>query len=100
MDHEIVWSGPALAELGNLLAKIAEDKPDAARKVGDRIFKHVRILAAFPQIGPVYRGEESGVVRQITYKRYRLFYQIDEVANRVEILTIRHGAREEPDRFS
>jgi len=57
----------------------------------------VEILATFPHIGPRYpRGRQSRV-REIVCRRYRIFYRVIEERKVVEILTVWHGARDEPD---
>ena len=53
------------------------------------------MLASFPNIGTARSRTASGSVREITYKKYRIFYQTHEAENFVEILAVRHGARSE-----
>ena len=35
-------------------------------------------------------------LRQIVFRSYRIFYDVFEEAHRVDVLHVRHGAREEP----
>jgi len=54
MDHQIVWSEAAIAELHEICSYIAQDDPRAAQGVLEAILDHVRILGSFPFIGPAY----------------------------------------------
>lgn len=64
--------------------------------MGRGILDHVNILASFPFIGPTYPRGAHGPLREIVFRSYRIFYDADEPAKRVEILHVWHGAREEP----
>lgn len=97
MDYEIVWTEPAVADLEAITAFIAQKSPLAAERIGQGILAHVEILRSFPSIGPIYPPGSRGPHRQITYKMYRIFYRVSEELKRVEILTVWHSAREEPE---
>jgi plasmid stabilization system protein ParE len=60
------------------------------------IVEHVGILSDFPFIGPSYPRGANGPLRQIVFRSYRIFYDVDEHSQAVSILHVRHGAREEP----
>jgi plasmid stabilization system protein ParE len=64
--------------------------------MGKGILDHVRILESFPLIGPAYPRGTRGPLREIIFRSYRIFYDASEVSKTVEILHIRHGARDEP----
>jgi plasmid stabilization system protein ParE len=97
MDYQIIWTEPALADLETIVTHIAGDNPPAAGRVGDEIIAHVELLATFPHIGPHYpRGSKSGD-REILCRSYRIFYRVFEDRQVVEVLTIWHGARQEPE---
>ena len=78
------------------LAEIAEylrtRNPSAARAVRDAILRSLQNLALFPAIGRPQNVE--GVRKLVTPKyRYLIYYVIDEGAEEIVILTIRHPAR-------
>ncbi len=54
MEYKIIWTEPALTDLNNIYAYIANENPDAAQKVGENILNHVDVLEKFPFIGPAY----------------------------------------------
>jgi plasmid stabilization system protein ParE len=86
-----------LADLVALTAFIATHSPTAAERVRNSILDHVELLTSFPIIGPVYPRDRRGRTREIVCGKYRIFYRVDETNRRVEILTVWHGARREPD---
>jgi plasmid stabilization system protein ParE len=64
--------------------------------LGEGIHSHVQILASFPFIGPAYPRGASGPLREIVFRPYRIFYDVNERQRTVEILHVWHGARDEP----
>ncbi|MHB8654666.1 MAG: type II toxin-antitoxin system RelE/ParE family toxin [Terriglobia bacterium] len=96
MDFKIVWSDAAIADLQDIWAYIAQHDLEAASQIGRGILAHVRILAAFPFIGPTYPRGAKGTLREIVFRSYRIFYDVSEQSFSVEILHVWHGARDEP----
>ena len=97
MDFKIIWTDSAIADLKEACDYIARDNPLAARKVGRGILDHVRILETFPLIGPAYPRRSSGAIREIVYRKYRIFYEVMDQPKRVHVLRIWHGTRGEPE---
>jgi len=97
MDYKVIWSNPAITDLKEICDYIAKRDPTAALKVGQGILEHVCLLESFPLIGPPYPRGSRGDLREIVFRKWRIFYEADEAARRVEILHIRHSARDEPD---
>jgi toxin ParE1/3/4 len=78
------------------LAEIAEHlhtrNPSAALAVRDAILRSLQNLMLFPALGRPQNAE--GVYKLVTPKyRYLVYYIIDEEAEEIVILTIRHPAR-------
>ena len=96
MEFKVIWSDAAIADLHEICSYIARDNPEAALRMGQGILAHVQILARFPLIGPTYPSGARGPLRQIVFRSYRIFYDVFEEAHRVDVLHVRHGAREEP----
>ncbi len=40
MEYKIIWTEPALTDINNIYAYIANENPDAAQKVGENILNH------------------------------------------------------------
>lgn len=96
MDFKIVWSDAAIADLQEICTYIALDSPQAAVRLGRGILDHVRVLASFPYIGPTYPRGVKGTLREIVFRSYRIFYDVDEKSQSVEILHVWHPKRDEP----
>lgn len=97
MDFKVIWTEAAIEDLREICSYIAQDNPEAATAMGQRILAHVRILSAFPFIGPSYPRGVNGTLREIVFRSYRIFYDVREGSQTVEILHIWHGARQEPN---
>lgn len=97
MDFEIRWTATAADDLESIITYTAERDPQAAERLGTSIIDHIEVLRTFPRIGPRHKKRASGDVREILCELYRVFYRVNERSRYVEILTILHGAREEPD---
>jgi len=87
---QVIWTRGALRQLTAIGAYIAQDSPDAALSVVQRIFASADLLADFPQLGaPTDRPNTR------TYKvprlPYRIFYRVRPRLNRIDILRVVHG---------
>src|SRR5712691_5571217 len=96
MDFKIIWSDSAVADLEDVCFYIAQDDPESARQVARGILAHVDILATFPFIGPTYPRGSRGTLRLIVFRSYRIFYDVNEDRESVEILHIWYGSQDEP----
>ena len=97
MDFKIIWSDEAIADLRGICTYTARNNPEAAEQIGNGILDHALILASFPFIGPPYPRGANGPLREIVFRSFRIFYVVSEEPRRVEILHVRHGARDEPN---
>lgn len=86
----IVWTDEAVAHLEAIVTYIEAFNPAAARRLGERLIELADSLAEFPN-----RGRDAGEGRRemTTIWPYILRYRVEE--ERVVILRIRHGARDE-----
>ena len=89
---EIVWTEPALSDLDAIADYIALDKPEAARRLVQRVFAHVEQLAKHPKSGSVPRELRGSRYRQIVEVPCRVFYRYD--GGRVFILHVIRGERQ------
>jgi plasmid stabilization system protein ParE len=79
----------ATQDLAAIADHIHAHSPAAARKVRAAILQSLQNLVSFPQVG---RRQKVEGVRKLVTRRYP--YLIDESADEIIILTIRHPARE------
>jgi toxin ParE1/3/4 len=97
VDFEITWTETASDDLEAIVTYLAQTSPDAAEKTANAILEHVEVLRTFPRIGPRYAKDPRRQVREVLCGRYRIFYRLNEQLKLVEILTVWHGARQEPE---
>jgi toxin ParE1/3/4 len=97
MDFKVIWTDSAIADLREICDYVAQENPPAAEKAGRGILDHVKILESFPLIGPAYPRRSRGTIREIVYRKYRIFYEVVDKPKRVHVLRVWHGARDEPD---
>ena len=90
--RKIVWTDEAVGHLEAIVAYISAFNPAAAGRFGERLIAVADSLAEFPD-----RGRDGGDGRRemTTVRPYVLRYRVE--ADRVIILRIRHGARQEED---
>lgn len=97
MDFKVIWTPRGLATLRSALEYVAERNPNAAARLASTMLKAVGRLARFPQLGHVFYKLGRDDVREIPVRPYRIFYRVHEAQRVVFILTVWHGARQEPD---
>jgi len=96
MSKKIRWLHLALSDLDELMDYIAEDNPEAATKVAEKIWKTSRILSDHPAMGKP--GSVPGTREMVASGTpYIIPYRV--VANEVQILRVLHGARKWPEKF-
>ena len=90
----IRWTEPALRQIDEIFAYIATDNQKAAYSVVRYIENSVSLLGQFPEMG---RPTDKSDVRVLVIGRYPylVFYRRGE--HEVEILHVRHGARQPED---
>ncbi|MEK6375916.1 MAG: type II toxin-antitoxin system RelE/ParE family toxin [Acidobacteriota bacterium] len=87
----IVWSPLALQRAYEEARYIAGDKPAAALKWLEGLFKVVDRLERFPKSGRVVPEIPSGEFREVIYRSHRVIYRIEK--SFVSILTVRGSAQ-------
>jgi toxin ParE1/3/4 len=87
---KIVWTDEAIEHLEAIVTYVAVYDPTAAGRLGRRLIELADSLAEFPD-----RGRDAGDGRRemTTVWPYILRYRVE--TDRVIVLRIRHGAREE-----
>ncbi len=90
MAH-VIWTEPALNDLDAIADYIALENPDAARRLVQRVFRHVELLECLPNLGSKPREIKGSRYRQIIEAPCRIFYRHEE--NRVYVLYVMRGER-------
>lgn len=88
---KISWTLEAEQWLRDIYDYIAQDSPEAAKRVVQGIYQKVQGLRVLPEIGYRYDRYPNYHVRILLYGHYRIAYLIKEDRN-IDILGIFHGA--------
>lgn len=88
---QVVWTEPALTDLDAIADYIALDNTEAARRLVQRVFKHVEQLERHPKCGSVPAELRASRYRQIVEPPCRVFYRFD--GKRVWILYVMRSER-------
>jgi plasmid stabilization system protein ParE len=94
VDYRLLYSQKSLNDLDEILGHIAEDDAEAASRFGTSVLDHVDLLSRFPRLGGVIRKRSR--VRKLLHSPLLVYYRLDEDKKLIEILHIRHGARQQP----
>ena len=84
---KVVWSLLAIDRAEEEASFIAQDKPEAAARWLENLFKVVDRLEMFPESGRTVPEISLPQYRQLSYKSHRVVYRIDP--DTVAILTVR-----------
>lgn len=90
---KIRWRPTALAQLDAIFTYIEERNPDAAHRVKKTIMRSIERLAEFPYSS---RASEVPGIRELPIVRYPyiVFYAVDDAAQEVYILRVRHTSQD------
>lgn len=83
----------ARRDLDDILDRISQDNPRAARRVVSRILLRIKRLAASNLAHQGRPGFIAGT-RELVERPYVVIYSVDEAANAVVVLAIIHNARD------
>ena len=88
---KLTWTPPAIERFEEIAAYIAEDNPDAAARIADRIVSATERVLKMPLLG---RHGKKADTRElpIAGTPYIMIYRVKPDV--IEILTIWHGAQD------
>jgi toxin ParE1/3/4 len=92
MDYRVIVSRPALRDLGEIARYIAQDRPQAALRVGEQLLALAESLAVRPGRGGLFHARPG--VRRLISPPYLVTYRIDETQRVVYVLRFWHAKRE------
>jgi plasmid stabilization system protein ParE len=96
--YRVSISPEASADLQALHGFIAQDSPDSAARMVERILSAIGTLSSFPHRTVIqYVGRRlKQPVRSVAVKPYVIYFRAYDDDGVIRILTIRHGARRRP----
>jgi plasmid stabilization system protein ParE len=89
---EVIWAESAQAALVEVIAYIAKDSPDGARRVLSQVLNAAASLSTLSERGRVVPELNDLSIREVFVFRYRLLYQVRE--STVVVLAFLHGSRD------
>lgn len=95
MGFQVEITGPAIADLAEIVSYIAQDNPVAARAFGNNMLDAALSLANAPFKGSRY--SKLADIRKLTLPPFKIFYRVNDTRKTVEILRFWHSARREPN---
>lgn len=75
---QIIWTEPALADLEDIAEYIALDNTSAAKRLVQRVFKHIEQLEAHPESGRIPEELPDSRYREIVVGPCRIFYRCEQ----------------------
>ncbi|NOU10742.1 MAG: type II toxin-antitoxin system RelE/ParE family toxin [Nitrospira sp.] len=88
---EVIWTEPALNDLDAIADYIALDNPEAAKRLVQKVFRHVGQLADHPRSGSKPPELKGWRYRQIVEPPCRVFYR--QAGTRLFILYVMRSER-------
>lgn len=77
MPREIVWSKPALEELGEELAHIRYADPGAAQALYDEIMRQLSLVLEQPELGTQLLLQKQRLRVLVPHKTFKLLYRVE-----------------------
>ena len=95
MGYQVIFAPEAERDLDEIIAYIAQDNLEAARRFGAELAAQARSLASLPYRGAAVARRPG--TRRLVHGRYLIYYQIREAERIVEVLRFWHAARGTPN---
>lgn len=88
------WTDHAKQQLAAIYEHIALDSERYALRVVDRLTRRSQQIAQFPRSGRMVPELQREDIREVIEPPYRIVYRV--FAERIDVLTVFHGARQPP----
>jgi toxin ParE1/3/4 len=95
MDFKVLIADSAIADLKEIVAFVAEDNPEAAIRLGEKLLAHALSLARLPERFPFHDRRRG--IRKMPVSPFLIYYKCDQETSVVSILHCWHGARRSPE---
>ena len=90
---KVNWTETAINHLAAIREYIAQDSPEYARRLIDRLTRRSKQIAAFPLSGRVVPEYEIEQVREVIEGSYRIIYHI--TTDQIDVLAIIHTSQQD-----
>jgi toxin ParE1/3/4 len=89
---KVFWTETAVENLSAIYTYIAQNSPQYATRIIDRITKRSQQLANFPLSGRIVPEFETEQIREVIEGSYRIIYYIKP--EQIDVLAVIHGSQE------
>jgi toxin ParE1/3/4 len=87
---KVHWTDTAEGHLDAIYAYIAQDSPEYARRMVDRLTRRSQQIAEFPFSGHRVPEYDVDQIREVIEGSFRIIYHIK--ADQIDVLAVIHGA--------
>ncbi|GHU27737.1 plasmid stabilization protein ParE [Betaproteobacteria bacterium] len=95
--YRIEWRPTASEDLRAIVRYIGKDNPPQAKSFGQELRDKTKPLAQHPELGRKGRpGLPEWLRELVVHPNYIVFYRIQAEAHAIEILRVKHAARQTP----
>ena len=95
MDFKVLIADSAIADLKEIVEFVAEDNPEAAIRLAEKLLVHALSLGTLPERFPFHHKRRG--IRKMPAPPFLIYYKCDEETSVVNILHFWHGARRRPE---
>ena len=95
MDFKVLIADSAIADLKEIVEFVAEDNPEAATRLGEKLLARALTLATLPERFPFHDRRRG--IRKMPVSPFLIYYKSDKETSVVNILHFWHGARRRPE---
>ncbi len=88
---DLIWTEPALADLQDIAAWIALDKPIAAKRFVRKVFEEVELLRKHPHLGSMPKELRGTRYRHLIISPVRIFYR--QEGSKIYLVHVMRGER-------
>jgi len=88
---KVYWTEPAVEHLQAIHAYIAQNSPQYAERLVDRITRRSQQIADFPLSGRVVPEVGIEQIREVIEGSYRIIYYLK--SEQIDVLAVIHGSR-------
>ncbi len=89
---KVFWTDTAVKHLSGIYAYIAQNSPQYARRMVDRLTRRSEQISQFPSSGRIVPEFETEQIREVIEGSYRIIYYIK--TDQIDILAVIHGSQQ------
>ena len=90
----VYWTNTALEHLVLIYEHIAQDSPQYAQRMIDRLVRRSEQIATFPLPKRMVPEYEAQAIRELVERPHRIIYRVK--ADQVDVLAVVHGTQSLP----